>query len=160
MPDEPFKPFFVYLKMNPRPSLTTSLKPILPSSAEIVEAIDDPWLKARLADLVWLKQRLRNHQFALAAIDSYRTIPLDTETWLRGGGKCWQRAIGLARMLGAGAGDRLTEMEASIFDVFGSVAKQNGFLGFWLADLLKSHALGSNHAITIATKLETLARGI
>ena len=155
--NEPFKPFLV--SQNGRSPIPDDFSEAdVAFFAEIVETIDDPRLKARLADLVWLKQRPRNHQFALVAIDSYRSIPLDTETWLRGGKQCWQRAIGLARMLGAGAGDRLTEMEASIFEVFRSVTKQDGFLGFWLADLLESNALGSNHETTIATKLETLAR--
>ena len=155
--NEPFKPYAVF---NDR-------RTVIPDDlsetdvaffAEIVEAIDDPWLKARLADLVWLIQCPRAVKFALMAIDSYRLIPLDTETWVRDGGKCWQRAISLARMLGAGSSDRLAEMEASILGVFGSITKQDGFLGFWLADLFSSHALGSNHATTITTKLETLAR--
>ena len=126
--------------------------------AEIVETIDDPWLKTRLADLVWLLQRPRNVKFALAAIDSYRTVPLDTDTWVRDGGKCWQRAVNLARQLGAGAGERLVEMEASIIKAFTSVTREDGFLGSWLVDLLKSNALGRGHSTTIATKLESLAR--
>ena len=155
--NEPFRPFPV--SQNGRSPIPDDFSETdIAFFAEIIGTIDDPWLKARLADLVWLKQHPRNHQFALAAIDSYRTIPLDTETWLRDGKQCWQRAIGLAHMLGAGADDRLAGMEASILEVFGSVTKQDGFLGFWLADLLESHALGSNHATTIATKLETLAR--
>ena len=126
--------------------------------AEIVETIDDPWLKARLADLVWLLQRPRNVKFALAAIDSYRTVPLDTDTWVRDGGKCWQRAINLARQLGTGAGERLAEMEASIIKAFTSVTREDGFLGSWLVDLFKSNALGRDHSTTIATRLESLAR--
>ncbi len=126
--------------------------------AEIVETIDDPWLKARLADLVWLMQSPRDVKFALAAIDSYRTVPLDTDTWVRDGDKCWQRAINLARQLGAGAGERLAEMETSIIKEFTSVTREDGFLGYWLADLLKSNALGRDHSTTIATRLESLAR--
>ena len=151
--NEPFKPSLEF--QNGRSPIPDDFSETdIAFFAEIVEATDDPWLKARLADLVWLKQSPRNHQFALAAIDSYRTIPLDTETWLRGGEQCWKRAISLIRTLGAGAGDRLAETEASILAVFRSATKQDGFLGFWLADLLK----GSGHATTIATKLETLAR--
>ena len=126
--------------------------------AEIVETIDDPWLKARLADLVWLLQRPRNIKFALAAIDSYRTIPLDSETPVRDRDKYWQRAINLARLLGAGAGERLAEMETSIIKAFTSVTREDGFLGSWLADLLKTNSLGRDHSATIATRLEFLAR--
>ena len=150
--NEPFKPFLRSQDGWPIPDDFSEIDITL--FAEVVGTINDPWLKARLADLVWLIRR--DFRFALMAIDSYRSIPLNTETWLRYGEKCWQRAISLALMLGAG--DRLAEIEASIFEVFRSVTKQDGFLGFWLADLLKSHALGSNHATTIATKLETLAR--
>ena len=126
--------------------------------AEVVETIDDPWLKARLSDLVWLLQRPRNVKFALAAIDSYRTISLDPETLVHDRDKYWQRAINLARLLGAGAGDRLAKMETSIIKTFTLVTKEDGSLGIWLADLLKSNALGGDHSTTIATKLESLAR--
>ena len=125
--------------------------------AQIVDVIDDSWLKARLADLVWLRQTPRKVKFALAAIDSYRLIPLETEAWWHGGKQCWQRAIRLALMCGVGAGNRLTEMEASILDAFQLVTKQDGFLAFELADLLKINGLAGSHSTKIAIKLESLA---
>ena len=158
--NEPFKPFVDFRASGGGRS-------ILPDDlsetdvaffAEIVETVDDPWLKSRLADLVWLLQSPRKVKFALAAIDSYRTIPLDIETWLHGGDRCWQRAIDLARLLRAGAGERLAEMEASIIKAFTSVTREDGFLGSWLADLLKSNALGGDHSTKITTKIESLAR--
>ena len=160
--NEPFKPF----------TLSDSQLSIIPDVfseddialfAEIIDEIDDPCpkahlLRARLADLVWLLQRLRDVRFRFGGYDSYRSIPLDTETWLRDGDKCWQRAITLARLLGAGAGERLIEIEVSIIKAFTSVTSQDGFLGCWLVDLLKSNALGRDHSTKIATKLESLAR--
>ena len=146
--NEPFKPFM---------QLVDGRRSIIPDDlsetdiaffAEIVEIIDDPWLKARLADIVWLLQRPRNVKFALAAIDSYRTISLDPETPVRDRDKYWQRAINLARLLGAGAGECLAEMEASIIKAFMSVTKEDGFLGSWLVDLLKSNSLGRDHSTT------------
>ena len=154
--NEPFKPSFE--SPNSRSPIPDDFsKTDIVFFAEIVETIDDPWLKARLADLVWLRQHPRNPCFALAAIDSYRTIPLDTETWICGGQQCWQRAIGLARMLGAGAGNRLTEMEVSIIQAFESVTRQDGILGTELVELLRSNDLGKGHALTIARKLQSLA---
>ena len=157
--NEPFKPFVDFRASGGgRSILPDDLSETdIAFFAEIVETVDDPWLKARLADLVWLLQSPRKVKFALAAIDSYRTIPLDIETWLHGGDRCWQRAIDLARLLRAGAGERLAEMEASIIKAFTSMTREDGFLGSWLADLLKSNALGGNHSTTIATKLESLA---
>ena len=154
--NEPFKPFMV---MEGRRSVIPDdlLESDIAFYAEIVDAIDDEWLKARVADLVWLKQRPRDVRFALAAIDAYRLIQLDVETWVRGGRECWERAISLARMLKAGAGTRLAEMETTILDAFNAATKESGFLGLWLADLLDAHSLGRTHSSVIAQKLNVLA---
>ena len=159
--NEPFKPFAVF--HDQRSIIPDDLSDDdITFFARVVDEIDDPCpkahlLKARLADLVWLLQSSRDVKFALAAIDSYRSIPLDTETWVRDEDECWQRAIGLARLLGAGAGERLAEIEASIIGAFTSVTSQDGSLGYWLADLLKSNALGKDHSLAIAIKLQSLA---
>ena len=154
--NEPFKPFMV---MEGRRSVIPDdlSESDVAFYARVVDAVDDPWLKARLADLTWLKQTKRDVRFALAAIDAYRSIALDAETWVRGGRECWARAIQLARMLKGGAGDRVAEIEATILKVFAAATKQDGFLGLWLADLLESNGLGGTQRATIAQKLETLA---
>jgi hypothetical protein len=154
--NEPFKPFMV---MQGRRSVIPDdlSESDISFYAETVDAIDDVWLKARVADLVWLKQHPRNVRFALVAIDAYRLIPLDAETWVRGGHECWERAISLARMLKAGAGTRLAEMEAAILDAFNTATKDGGFLGLWLADLLDANGLGRAHSSVIAQKLNALA---
>ena len=107
-PNEPFKPFAVFhdrRSVIPDDLLDTDIT----FFAEIVDAVDDNWLKARLSDLLWLKGKPRNTAFALKAIDAYRCLPLDTDTWVHGGRECWPRAISLARMLKRGAGDRLQQ---------------------------------------------------
>ncbi len=154
--NEPFRPFMV---IEGRRSVVPDdlSESDIAFYAEIVDAIDDVWLTARVADLVWLKQRPRDVRFALAAIDAYRLIPLDAETWVRGGHECWERAISLARMLKAGAGTRLAEMETAIFDAFNNATKDSGFLALWLAGLMDAYGLGRTHATTIAQKLNAMA---
>lgn len=155
--NEPFKPFMVM--GGQRSVIPDDLNEAdIGILAEIVDAIDDIWLRARIADLVWLKKTPRDASFALKAIDAYRSMPLDTDTWIHGGRDCWPRAISLARMLKAGAGDRLVQMETSIVVAFNAATRADGFLGLWLADLLKSNGLGRTHRADIARKLETLAR--
>lgn len=155
--NEPFKPIMVI--EGQRSAIPDDLPdPEIVFFSQIADGIDDPWLMARLADLVWLKQHPRDVNFALAAIDSYRSIPLDTETWIRGGDKCWQRAISLTFMLKDGAGDRLQEMESLIVGVLNSATMQDGFLCNWLADLLYENSLGRANQVEIAQKLESLAR--
>ena len=155
--NEPFKPIAV---MEGKRSVIPDDLPEVDIAffGQIVDDIDDFWLKARLADLVWLKQRPRDVRFALAAIDSYRSIPLDTKTWTRGGDKCWQRAISLARMLKDGAGDRIKEMETAITAAFQTASRADGFLALWLADLLDAHGLARDQTTTIAHRLDSLAR--
>lgn len=154
--NEPFKPFMV---MEGRRSVIPDDLPEADTAffAQIVDGMDDPWLKARLADLIWLKGRPRDVKFALAAIDAYQSIPLDTETWVRGGHECWERAISLARMLKAGSGDRLREMETAILAAFDTATREDGFLALWLADLLVSNGLGRDHRTPVAQKLKSLA---
>ncbi|MEB8536869.1 DUF4209 domain-containing protein [Acidithiobacillus ferriphilus] len=156
-PNEPFKPFAVFHDRRSVIPEDMSDADIL-FFAEVIDAVDDDWLKARLSDLVWLKGKPRNTGFALKAIDAYRSLPLDTDTWIHGGRDCWPRAIGLARMLKGGAGDRLEQMEASIVVAFDTATRADGFLGIWLADLLKSNGLGRAHRTDVAKKLEALAR--
>ncbi|MDO4231894.1 MAG: hypothetical protein Q4D19_07170 [Lautropia sp.] len=156
-PNEPFKPFAVFhdrRSVIPDDLLDTDIK----FFAEIVDAVDDNWLKARLSDLLWLKCKPRDIEFAKKAIDAYRCLPLDRDTWIRGGSDCWQRAISLARMLKGGAGDRLQKMESSILTAFGVANSGDGLLGLRLAELLKSNDLGRANRIDVAEKLELLAR--
>jgi len=154
--NEPFKPFMVM--GGQRSVIPDDLSDAdIEFFADVVDVIDDIWLKARLADLVWLKKTPRDASFALKAIDAYRAMPLDAETWIHGGRDCWPRAINLVRMLKNGAGDRLAQMEASITDAFNAATRADGFLGLWLADLLKSNGLGRSHRADVARKLEALA---
>ena len=122
--------------------------------AEIVDEIDDPWLKAHLAHLVWHYQRPRKIKFALDAIDSYRSIPLDAETW-----SCandfWDRAISLA--ISIKNSDRRLAIEEDIIQKFESATCEERYFGRDLVNLLKSHKLGKSRATEIATKLESMA---
>lgn len=154
--NEPFKPYAV---LHDRRSVIPDdmLEADITFFAKIVDAVDDGWLKARLADLVWLKGKPRNAAFALMAIDAYRRLPLDKDTWIRDGRDCWVRAISLARTLKAAARERLEQMEASIVVAFNAATRAEGFLGLWLADLLKSNGLGRVHRADVARQLKTLA---
>ncbi len=155
--NEPFKPVAVF---HDRRSVIPDdlFEADVEFFASIVADIDDIRLKARLADLVWLKKKPRDVSFALTSIDAYRAIPLDTETRIRDGRECWERAIRLARMLKAGAGGRVAQMEATIITAFNGAEANDGFLGLWLAVLLKSNELGRDHKTVVAQKLEDLAK--
>ncbi|MFZ5899642.1 MAG: DUF4209 domain-containing protein [Bacillota bacterium] len=154
--NDPFRPMFVM--EGKRSALPEDFEQEdIEFFAQIVKEIDDPWLKARLSDLVWFAKRPRDPKFALIAIDAYRKIPLDTETWIRDGRECWERAIRLGIMLGKGAGDRLREMEEALFSTLKGARPEDGFLALWLADLMMEAGLGRSKQPEIAKKLEGLA---
>ena len=155
--NEPFKPLAVFHGRRSAIVDDFSEEDISFFSA-IITDVTDSRLKARLADLAWLKASKKDLKNALAAIDAYRQIPLDTETWVRDGRECWYRAISLVAMLRAGAGNRIQEMECDIQQAFDSSKKSDGYLALWLADLMTNFGLGKSNSGDIARKLESLAR--
>lgn len=122
----------------------------------IVASIDNIWLKARISDLVWLLQRPRKIQYALDAIDAYRSIPLEPDTWAFDSGDCWRRAFILARQVKAAAQDRRTEMWSLVLKRLNATTLQDRFLAVRLADLLDGE-IPQEHYHDVAEKLESLA---
>lgn len=154
--NEPFKPFMV--ARSGRSALPQDFQESeIELLAQISEEASDVWVPRRLADLAWILKKPRSLRYALSAIDAYRTIPLDIETWLRGGRECWERAISLCRILRAGAGQRLKDIEAAIVTAFEGTTKSDGFLSLWLSDLLGTNGLGKDKGLFIADKLASLA---
>lgn len=155
--NEPFKPFAVFRDKRSVTADDFSAEDISFLS-EIITEVPDFWLKARLADLIWLRAARKDLNHALVAIDAYRQIPLDTETWVRDGRECWYRAMSLAAMLKGGAGNRIQAMESDVQKAFDSSKESDGYLALWLAELMAHFGLGKNNVGHIAEKLELLAR--
>lgn len=126
--------------------------------SKIVDRIDEPWLKARLADLIWLNQSPRDAKFALTAIDSYRSIPIDSKTWVAGGQQCWERATILSYMLREGAGERVNEIESAAIPAFFSADLSDGFFAVWLAEFMDTYGLACDQSSAVAEALESLGR--
>ena len=122
----------------------------------IIEDIDNPLLKGRLADLVW--HRCHKREFALTAIDSYRQLPFDADIWFRETQRCWQRAIDLCRILKRSTKDRLDEIESSLVEAIKLATVENNLPAINIANTLKLKRLGKNHSAIIAERLESLGR--
>ena len=155
-PDEPFSPFWTNRgKRSTIPSDFTESEIAFFSKA--VDSVNVPLLKARLADLVWHIQEPRKVDFAIAAIDSYRQVPLNAEAWFIEGEFCLRRAIGLSKMIRQAAGDRVDQIETSLLSEIRSATTDSAFFGLRLADLLMTEGLGYDHSPTVAAQLESLA---
>ena len=124
----------------------------------IVQDVDDLWLKARLADLIWISTtKARRYEYALIAIDAYRKIPLSPDTWARGVRECWERAISLSQALGKVAANRVREIEEAILALLSATSSGNRFFAVILAEILMAGGLAHDEALSVADKLESLA---
>lgn len=123
---------------------------------EIINDIEDPWLKARLADLLWLLEKPKKPEHAKAAIDSYTSHPIDDETWPRDVDKCWERAVRLCKQIGDI--DCLNTITSRLFSAFCCEYPRNKFMTLWIADLLDRLKIDNNLREDIAASLNGKAR--
>jgi len=126
--------------------------------AAILPDIDNPWLRSRLADILWLRVTPRNPAHALAAIDAYRRLPLTTKEWIAGAGDGWRRAARLSSLMGAGAGNRVEQIASAAHDACHAATKDDGYLALWLSELLSENRLLLKDQVRpLAEHIEALA---
>ncbi|MFC1888650.1 DUF4209 domain-containing protein [Thermodesulfobacteriota bacterium] len=154
--NEPFKPCMVM--DGKRSALPEDFKEEdVAFFKKIITEITDPKLCARISDIIWLLEKPRDPKFAVSAIDNYRQIPLDTDSWIRDGGECWERAVQLCIILKDGAGDKLKEIEKKIVESLKATTFGDGYLALWLSELLIKYRIGRDDQTEISQKLEALA---
>ncbi|WP_343639704.1 DUF4209 domain-containing protein [Roseateles sp.] len=117
--------------------------------SEVAAAIDQPALRARLADLAWLRAKPKKIADALLAIDTYRSTTLteDNEFTVM---EAWRRAITLCLQLRKGAGDRLEQIEAALVALAITQIPADGLLGKRAAQTLLDRRLGDDAGEQIA----------
>ncbi|EDT6762408.1 DUF4209 domain-containing protein [Salmonella enterica subsp. enterica] len=94
-PNEPYRPFIT--SSNSRSMIPDDLTvEDLIFIESILGHIDIPLLKARLADLLWLRKRPKSVEHARIVISSYVALPITSEQWTKGEQLCWERAIVLS----------------------------------------------------------------
>lgn len=96
-PQNPFRPMMV--DPEGRRSLPEDLSEGQVSFLSVLVGVtDDFFIKARLAELLWLVEKPKNKKRALLAIDSYLKLPLSPRSWVLVRG-LWTRAIVLSTSL-------------------------------------------------------------
>ncbi|GKV93342.1 DUF4209 domain-containing protein [Pectobacterium aroidearum] len=68
---------------------------------QVCDTIQQPVLRARIADLIWLRDPKRGHHYPKMAIEAYRAKPINISTWHSGVGVGWHRALQLAKQIRA-----------------------------------------------------------
>ena len=154
--DQPFQPVAVFTDGRsaiPEDFTETEIALL----EQFVESVGDHWLRARIADLLWLRRSPRDPKFALGAVDAYRAIPLNGETWAAGAMDCWRRAISLSMMLREGAGERISEIEGDLTTLFFSATKEQRFFALKLAEVMEEYGIGSTNVVPVSEQLRNLA---
>lgn len=126
--------------------------------AQLVGQVDHVPLRARLADLVWLRARRHGHAYPLRAIDDYRSAPPDPATWYEAGHAHWHRALQLSKELKGAAGIRLAEIEDTLVDRAEQAENKPGYDALHLLRPLTEERLGLQHAGRVTALLERRGR--
>lgn len=121
------------------------------------EFIDDPWLRARLADIVWLSGKPRDVKYGKLAYTAYTQIPLEKSSWHFGAIECWARGIAICRQLGKAEIDNLLKIEAELIEKARASVSNGDFFLIKLSRLLKDGGLGQGYAEELADLLVTAA---
>lgn len=126
--------------------------------AELANIVNHQLLRARLADLVWLKNRRKGIAFARMAIDAYCTHPINFDSWHLNGEASWHRALTLAISLSSGAKHRTTEIEAALIGAFDRALSADTCEPMFYVRPLLAERRARSEAPRIAFELERLGR--
>lgn len=133
--NEPFKPIFEDFQMARRSAIPEDFtKDELFFFEQILNEISEPYLKARIADLLWLLLRPKKIHHAKIAIDTYLMHDIDDQSWHRDIKKCFERAARLAIQIKDWK--RLEKIKSLLFAAFLKEYSDSKYMQLWLADLL------------------------
>ena len=150
--NEPFKPYYQNFQAGRRSALPEDFTvDELSFFEEILDDVIDPWMKSRLADLLWLCKKPRNPNYAKTAIDSYISHGLDSDGWSRDVDDCWERAARLCMQLKDF--DRLDGIKNQLFSTLKLEHSNSKFMVLWLAELMDKVNIDSDFKEDIASTL-------
>ncbi|MDC4442340.1 DUF4209 domain-containing protein [Acinetobacter baumannii] len=154
--NEPFKPAFLDLQNQRRGVIPDDFTLNELTFFELILGdVDEPALKARLADILWLMKSPRNPDYARMAIDSYTSASINEEGWHRGVNTCWSRAIQLSMQIKDYAS--LDDIKGRLFAAFSVEYSNLKYMNFWIADLMDKFKVDKDFEKNIADSLFTRA---
>lgn len=153
--NNPFSQLIISTKEGSTAAPSSFVQNDLDFFADIIEIIIDPIIKARLADILWLKLSPRKITYAEIAIDSYLKIPekkdtLNYHSYL-------ERSLVLLSQLGRTEGDIYKKIIIELLTSLNTASSQNNNLLFLFSRLLFNYCHENKYYFGIAKKLEDLA---
>jgi hypothetical protein len=156
-------PFQPLIAMGGRRSLLP--EDLAPAELDAVAALSEEaqvpsMLRARLADVAWLRVTPRAPQYARLAIDAYRSTKPAAESWFRGEREAWVRAIQLCRELGRDCAGKLAEIEDVLLDVALREPPVSPRFLRSVTELIASSGMARTKRAEIAAKLNSVAQQV
>lgn len=159
MPQAPFVPTFSGPeRRTPLPEDLTEND--LEALQIILPELDDHRLRARIADILWLRLKPRKVDRALAAIDAYREYPLQGRGFTWESRKAWKRAIYLAGLIRDPGKSRLAEMHDGIRTALLDQNLPPHFEAVFLAELFERVLANEDDIPRVAERLEEVNRPV
>ena len=126
--------------------------------ASIINEIDEPRIRARVGDLIWIRMRKLGTAPPLAAIDAYTETQITHESWSREVFHYWNRALSLTRRLKTPAGQRATDIAAKLTAAFQACSNGQNFYPRDLAKLLLASAIDPAFAVLVTDRLMVIGQ--
>jgi hypothetical protein len=155
--NEPFKPILQDFQAGRRSAIPDDFTVAeLAFFESILENIDEPMLRGRLADLLWLCRKPKDPRHARIAIEAYTSHPIKVDTWRRDIDKCWERASRICLQIKDYT--KIEAIEGQLYSAFQVDYPESPFMPLWLAQLLDRLGLGRDKHGDIAQRLYSIAQ--
>lgn len=129
---------------------------------DFLEAVTDELstglVKTRVAEVLWIIPGRRHIKHAQAALAGYQTVPLDDDTWWRGGEDCWGRALMLAPRLGKAGKEIAEQLSNRLFEALDQEFDAPSPMLAPIATLILEHRVVHSQAADLPSRLEKVGR--
>lgn len=113
--------------------------------------IEEPLVKARFADLLWLCVQPRKIDHARTAIKSYLSLPIEPKRWHSDLSACWKRCVRLA--LSINDRSSISTIESSLLAAFSKDYPDNAYMHLWIAEIITENGMCGDRLEPIAVQL-------
>ena len=156
-PNEPLSPFAI---LKDKRSL--DITDVTGDELDFLEAVTDELstglVKTRVAEVLWIIPGRRHIKHAQAALAGYQTVPLDDDTWWRGGEDCWGRALMLAPRLGKAGKEIAEQLSNRLFEALDQEFDAPSPMLAPIATLILEHRVVHSQAADLPSRLEKVGR--
>lgn len=157
--NEPFKPIYQDFQMGRRSAIPEDLtKNELYFFEQILDDINEPYLRGRIADILWLLLKPKKIHHAQIAIDTYIMPDIDDSSWHRDVKKCFERAARLAIQIKDW--ERLDRIKSLLFSAFLKEYPDDKHIQLSLAELLDELRIDEDLRPQIAQNLYEKAQDL